>query len=169
MIFICSFKSLLVTQFNLKQWCGATPPSQMALFFNHLLIKRKGISKSENTGTTHRSWLTGHVDTQPPNSFTAMCYNAMWYVVLVAFLRYGELRCSRVTCSVEGEYDMEECSHSTPYTSVVVVLLSSVLLCYDVRVCVQWALGSMRGVVHCSMRQRPDPACCHSVDGELHC
>ena len=40
MIFICSFKSLLVTQFNLKQWCGATPPSQMALLYTYTAERR---------------------------------------------------------------------------------------------------------------------------------
>ena len=31
-IFLCPLKSLLVTQSNLKKWCGAIAPSQMALF-----------------------------------------------------------------------------------------------------------------------------------------
>ena len=32
-MFFCPLKSLPVTQSNLKQWCGATPPSQMALLY----------------------------------------------------------------------------------------------------------------------------------------
>ena len=47
--------SLLETQFNLKQWCGATPPSQMALFTAHMSRGENYICEPSSMNRTQHS------------------------------------------------------------------------------------------------------------------